>query len=107
MRWAIPEASDRTIETRDEGFDIDTGSDSSSVVLHVPHAATTIPLWVRSQILLEDEVLARELELMTDAQTDLIAKGFAESFKALRAGEVPQYTDVVNEARGSVVERAH
>ena len=33
------------------------------------------------------------------------AKGFTGSFKALAAGEVPQYTDVVNKAREAAVER--
>lgn len=78
MRWVKSAMSDRTIETRDGGFVIDSGSDCSSVVLHVPHAATTIPPWVRSKILLDDAALARELELMTDAQTDLIALVAAE-----------------------------
>lgn len=33
------------------------------------------------------------------------AKGFTGGFKALQAGEVPQYTDVVNQAREQAVER--
>ncbi|MHB1066820.1 MAG: YbjQ family protein [Candidatus Nanopelagicales bacterium] len=33
------------------------------------------------------------------------SKGFTGSFKALAAGEVPQYTDVVNKARETAVER--
>jgi len=33
------------------------------------------------------------------------AKGFTGGFKSLQAGEVPQYTDVVNEARKQSVER--
>lgn len=33
------------------------------------------------------------------------AKGFTGSFKALAAGEVKQYTDVVDEARKEAVER--
>ena len=33
------------------------------------------------------------------------AKGFTGGFKALAAGEVPQYTDVVNKARETAVER--
>lgn len=33
------------------------------------------------------------------------AKGFTGGFKALSAGEVPQYTDVVNKARETAVER--
>ena len=33
------------------------------------------------------------------------AKGFTGSFRALAAGEVPQYTDVVNQARETAVTR--
>ena len=33
------------------------------------------------------------------------SKGFTGGFKALAAGEVPQYTDVVNKARETAVER--
>ena len=33
------------------------------------------------------------------------AKGFTGSFKSLAAGEVEQYTDVVNQARETAVER--
>lgn len=33
------------------------------------------------------------------------AKGFTGGFKALQAGEVPQYTDVVNQARQEAVDR--
>lgn len=33
------------------------------------------------------------------------AKGFTGGFKALRAGEVPQYTDVVDQARRDALER--
>ena len=56
-----------------EGFVVEAGAESSGVVLHVPHSATVIPEWVRSQIVLDDDALLRELTLMTDAQTDLIA----------------------------------
>jgi uncharacterized protein YbjQ (UPF0145 family) len=33
------------------------------------------------------------------------AKGFTGGFKALRAGEVPQYTDVVDQARRDALQR--
>ena len=33
------------------------------------------------------------------------AKGFSGSFKALKAGEVPQYTDVVDQARRDALQR--
>ena len=39
-------------------------------VLHLPHAATLIPLDVREQFLLSDERLADEIRLMTDHLTD-------------------------------------
>jgi len=39
----------------------------------VPHASRVIPGWVRAGIVLDDEELARELDAMTDAHTDLIA----------------------------------
>jgi N-formylglutamate deformylase len=39
-------------------------------VLHLPHAATLIPLDVREQFLLSDEGLAEEIRLMTDHLTD-------------------------------------
>lgn len=54
-------------------FDLVPGDPSSSVVLHVPHAATTIPADVRARILLDDDALAAELRTMTDASTDLVA----------------------------------
>lgn len=60
-------------------FSVIQGGVDSCVVLHVPHSATVIPTWVRSGIVLDDDALLRELELMTDAQTDLIAQVAAES----------------------------
>ena len=40
-----------------------------------------------------------------DVQGTSIGKGFTGSFRALAAGEVPQYTNVVNAAREQAVER--
>ena len=54
-------------------FDVVPGDAASSVVLHVPHAATAIPADVRARILLDDDALADELRAMTDASTDLVA----------------------------------
>lgn len=54
-------------------FDILAGDPRSPVLLHVPHASRVIPAWVRAGIVLDDEELARELDAMTDAHTDLIA----------------------------------
>ena len=49
------------------------GDPRSPVVLHVPHAATTIPRRVRDRILLDEAALAVELSHMTDAGTGEIA----------------------------------
>ncbi len=54
-------------------FDVVPGDPASSVVVHVPHAATAIPSDVRTRILLDDDALAAELRAMTDASTDLVA----------------------------------
>jgi len=40
------------------------------IILHVPHSSAEVPAEVRSQLLLEDDDLARELRLMTDWHTD-------------------------------------
>lgn len=50
-----------------------TGSERSSVVLHVPHGSRHIPADVRAGILLDDAELAAELDRMTDTDTDVIA----------------------------------
>ena len=54
-------------------FEIVPGDPSSPYVIHVPHSSTTIPHDVRAQILLDDDALAQELRLMTDARTDELA----------------------------------
>jgi N-formylglutamate deformylase len=61
-----------------DGFTVLAGGPGSRVVLHVPHASTAIPPEVRAGLLLDDEELARELALMTDAHTDLLAGQAAE-----------------------------
>jgi N-formylglutamate deformylase len=55
------------------GFEVFRGDPASVVVLHVPHASTYIPAGVRRGIRLDDERLAAELALVTDAHTDVIA----------------------------------
>lgn len=40
------------------------------MILHIPHSSREIPEVLRNQFLLEDEELAHELDLMTDAFTD-------------------------------------
>lgn len=44
------------------------------IVLHVPHSSRTIPPQVRKGIVLTDEQLQAELDELTDAQTELLAK---------------------------------
>jgi N-formylglutamate amidohydrolase len=41
-----------------------------SILLHIPHSSTEIPAQWRRQIVLDDDNLARELLLMTDAHTE-------------------------------------
>lgn len=53
------------------------GNEESSVLLHVPHASTEIPAWVRDKLHLDDAQLQTELALMTDAQTEQIARASA------------------------------
>ncbi len=60
-----------------ETFRVEPGDDSSRVVLHVPHAATTIPPEVRAGLLLDDATLTAELGHLTDADTDRIAAAAA------------------------------
>lgn len=57
-------------------FEIIDGA--SGVLLHVPHAGTTVPDQARERILLGDADLAAELAHITDWHTDLIAKIAAE-----------------------------
>jgi len=43
------------------------------VLLHVPHAGTAVPAWVREHLLLDDDALAAEQDALTDHLTDRIA----------------------------------
>jgi N-formylglutamate amidohydrolase len=63
----------------DRSFTVHPGDALSTVLLHVPHASTVIPSWVRERILLDDRALARELAAMTDARTDGIAEVAADA----------------------------
>jgi len=40
------------------------------VIVHVPHASRVVPADVRTEFVLDDAVLARELDLLTDHYTD-------------------------------------
>ena len=59
-------------------FRIIAGDPRSSIMVHVPHASTVIPSWVRQHILLSDEELQDELSFMADALTDAIATRAAQ-----------------------------
>lgn len=54
-------------------FEIVPGDPSSPYIVHVPHSSTRIPDDVRAQIVLDDEALAQELRLITDARTEELA----------------------------------
>lgn len=54
-------------------FETVPGDASSPYVVHVPHSSTRIPDDVRAGLLLDDDALAEELRLMTDAHTDELA----------------------------------
>jgi N-formylglutamate deformylase len=49
------------------------GGATSPVILHVPHASRALTPFARRGIALDDAELAAELDLMTDAHTDLVA----------------------------------
>ena len=47
-----------------------TGDPASPYVIHLPRSSTRIPHDVRAQLVLDDDALAKELHLMTDARTE-------------------------------------
>ncbi|HZY00095.1 MAG TPA: N-formylglutamate amidohydrolase [Dermatophilaceae bacterium] len=55
-------------------FEIVPGDASSPYVVHVPHSSTGIPDDVRAHLMLDDDALAEELRLMTDARTEELAR---------------------------------
>ncbi len=57
-----------------ENFSVTDKSRISPVVLHVPHSGTLVPRELVTSFLLSEEELVREVELMADLRTDLIAK---------------------------------
>lgn len=62
----------------DASFSVVRGSPSSSVLLHVPHAATKIPDWVRDEIVLSDSELNVEVSRMRDSHTDIASMAAAD-----------------------------
>jgi N-formylglutamate deformylase len=63
--------------------ELPAGDPSSPVLLHVPHAGTRMPGWVRSRLLLSDAELAAEIAALTDHGTEAIATAAAD-LSALR-----------------------
>jgi N-formylglutamate deformylase len=61
------------VTTTRTDLEIRPGHPASSIVVHVPHAGTRVPAEVRVGIDLGDDDLRREVELMADAGTDLLA----------------------------------
>ncbi|MFJ4466407.1 N-formylglutamate amidohydrolase [Streptomyces sp. NPDC089424] len=55
------------------------GAGDSPVILHVPHSARAIPQEVREGIVLDDGALERELDHITDAHTERLAREAAGS----------------------------
>lgn len=55
------------------------------VLLHVPHASTHVPESVRNQFICGDEVLERELILMTDHHTDWLFAEVASADQVVRS----------------------
>ena len=66
------------VSAHPDGFELVSGDGASPVILHVPHASSAIPGYVRAGIVLDDEALAAELARMTDAYTDRMALATAD-----------------------------
>jgi len=60
-------------------FEVVAGDPDAPVILHVPHASRELTAAARAGILLDDAELEAELDRMTDAYTDVIARRAAQS----------------------------
>lgn len=60
-------------------YRIVSGTRESPIVLHVPHSSRNLTPLARDSIVLDDARLAEELDHMTDAHTELIARRAAEA----------------------------
>jgi hypothetical protein len=69
----VPDLWLSVVSPHPDGFELVSGDVGSPVILHVPHASSTIPAYIRAGIVLDDAALAAELATMTDAHTDRIA----------------------------------
>jgi N-formylglutamate amidohydrolase len=58
-------------------FEVLPGAAASPVILHVPHASRAITAEARRSLLADDAALAEELDNLTDAHTDVIARDAA------------------------------
>ncbi|GIE98508.1 N-formylglutamate amidohydrolase [Paractinoplanes rishiriensis] len=63
-------------------FEISPGAPESPVILHVPHASRELTPAARATLLVTDEELAEELDHLTDAHTDVLARHAAQSAAA-------------------------
>jgi N-formylglutamate amidohydrolase len=59
-------------------YELVPGAPESPVILHVPHASRELTAQARAGILLDDVQLEAELDRMTDAYTDVIARSAAD-----------------------------
>ena len=71
---------------------------SSPIVLHLPHASTFIPEYLRDDFMLADEELREELNRITDHATDQI---FQQAFPVAQAIVFPVSRLVVDPERFS------
>ncbi|WP_030443044.1 N-formylglutamate amidohydrolase [Actinoplanes subtropicus] len=60
-------------------FEVTPGAASSPVILHVPHASRAITPEARAGLLPGDAALAEELDHLTDAHTDVLARRAAQA----------------------------
>jgi N-formylglutamate amidohydrolase len=60
-------------------FEITPGAPGSPVILHVPHASRELTAEARSSLLITDAELAEELDHLTDAHTDVLARQAAQA----------------------------
>ena len=59
-------------------FEVAPGAPESPVVLHVPHASREMTAEARSSLLITDDELTEELDHLTDAHTDVLARRAAQ-----------------------------
>ena len=55
-------------------YDLVPGAASSPVILHVPHASGAVTGTARESLTIDDHALGEELDHLTDAHTDRLAR---------------------------------